>query len=173
MRGSFLFLAMGILISAAATTDAQVRQGGQAALTVIKPGGGKPDCSGGGKWPGPGISPPVHCPGPYHPNPWPCVPPRPGCWPQPPKCGGGPWRPPITMYPPIYVDGPYDTSLFNSWFAGWGAPIPYYDTDPVQYSYTPIDIPPRAPVVRPERTSAYSRILPRQVRRPLYERVQP
>jgi hypothetical protein len=74
------------------------------------------------------------------------------------------------MYPPLFVDGLYDNSGFYDWFAGLFAPIPYYDTNPVQYAYTPIDIPPRAPVVRPERPATYSRP-PREVRRPLYERL--
>jgi len=77
------------------------------------------------------------------------------------------------MYPPIYVDGPYDTSLSNSWFNGWRTAIPYYDAAPIEYAYTPIDIPPRSPVVRPERVANYSRIMPRQVRKPLYQLAEP
>ena len=44
---------------------------------------------------------------------------------------------------------------------------PYYDTDPVQFSYTPADMPQRPAVVRPERQSLASTILPSQTRIPL------
>lgn len=158
MRASLLLLASLVVISLPAATIAQ----------FMAPGGSPPgDC----KKPGP--DKPI-CPGPGKPG-WPCWPSTPGCWPYyPTGCGWygggwGTWRPPSAIYPPVYVDGPYDTSMFSPWPAGWGRTIPYYDTNPVQYAYTPIDIPPTSPVVRPQRESTHLRALPRQVRRPLYE----
>jgi hypothetical protein len=179
MRASMPFLAFATILAATAAADAQGRHGPGV------PGAGRPNSPESGVPLRP-ICPPVKCPGPginpCRPYPWPCIPSKPHC--RPPKyCGNRPtcgiykgnscgtWRPPFTMYPPLYVDGPYDTSAFTSWLAGWGAALPYYDSEPVQYAYTPIDIPPRATVVRPDRSSTFTRILPRQARRPLYELV--
>lgn len=65
----------------------------------------------------------------------------------------------------------YDTDLYAAGYVDGKMSNPYYDTDPVQFAYTPANLPPPTPVVRPERTSPYSRILPRQARQPLYELV--
>lgn len=45
---------------------------------------------------------------------------------------------------------------------------PYYEADPVQFAYTPADIAPRAPVVRPDRTTLVSLILSSQARVPIF-----
>jgi hypothetical protein len=170
MRSSCRLLAIALAFSATTSIEAQVRHGYERSPAAAHSGDNKGRCPSGGINTKPRNScPPVHCPGPgshtCHPYPSLCVPQRP-CWDwwYPRTCGYGP----PTIYPPIFVDGLCDTSLFNSWFAGWHA-IPYYDTDPVQFAYTPIDIPPRAPVARPERAAVFTRVVPRQIRRPLYE----
>lgn len=171
MRAYILLLALTIVLVATALVDAQGRHGRPGS-----PGPVRPNCPGSGNRPP--VCPPVYCPGPgtnpCHPYPWPCVPSQPhGCWHRPP-CDGylgsgcGTWQPSFATYPLFYVDGPYDTSTFSYWLAGWGARLPYYESDPVQYAYTPIDIPPRTLVARPARASTFSRILPRQFRKPLY-----
>jgi hypothetical protein len=92
--------------------------------------------------------------------------------------------------PPIPDDPPYDDGYVGGSYAGGADPYatdpyayedpyaaefmneywysPYYDTDPVEFAYTPADIPPRAPVVRPDRTTLVSLIVPSQFRTPLY-----
>jgi hypothetical protein len=45
---------------------------------------------------------------------------------------------------------------------------PYYEADAVQFAYTSADIPPRAAVVRPERTTHASLIVSSESRTPLY-----
>jgi hypothetical protein len=173
MRASSLLIALTVVLVTAAASEAQIGHSYFGATGRKKGGGhpgGKPNpgCPGGNQkpWPCP-------VPNPCYPNPWPCRPSGPHCnW--PPVCGGygdyGTYWPP-TIYPPIYTDGPYDMSPFTAWLNSWGTVLRYYEADPVQYSYTPIDIPPRAPVVRPTRPVTHLRIVPRQVRRPLYERM--
>jgi len=162
MRVSVLILALTAVFTAIMPAEAQVRDNRPGSSGPNRPGDDKGKCPGGGKW-----RPPGNCPG-FRP---------PGCWPNwPAGCESyrgidcAVWRSPF-IYPPLYVGGPYNTSVFDSWFSNWGAAIPYYDTDPVQYAYTPIDIPPPTPVVRPARTTTSSRVLPRQLRKPLYELV--
>jgi len=48
---------------------------------------------------------------------------------------------------------------------------PYYEADPVQFAYTPADVPPRAAVVRPDRATLISLVVPGQARTPLYRLV--
>jgi hypothetical protein len=73
---------------------------------------------------------------------------------------------PYATDPSAYEDVPYTEDLEGPYVYS-----PYYEADPVQFSYTPADIPQRAAVVRPDRTSLVSLILPKQARMPLYELV--
>jgi hypothetical protein len=63
---------------------------------------------------------------------------------------------------------PYDTSGYYMEMGLYPTSVPYYEADPVQYAYTPADIPPRATVVRPPRTSPAALIVPGAARTPLY-----
>jgi hypothetical protein len=74
--------------------------------------------------------------------------------------------------PYAYNPGTYDTDAYAAGYADGKADNPYYDTDPVQFAYTPADIPVRSPVVRPERATPFSTILHRQARQPLFELVE-
>lgn len=73
-------------------------------------------------------------------------------------------------YPPVYLSDNYGAEEYLAGLLGWSTERPYYDTDPVQFSYTPADVPPRAPVVHPDRAqpSRYSLVLPLKARKPLY-----
>jgi hypothetical protein len=123
-------------------------------------------------------------PWPMHPSPWP--------WPGRPYCGtydgafpgsGGrfpvcdsgqeqpPQELPMETYPSVEIPNPYDTESYADSLVGWSVEYLYYDTDPVQFAYTPADVPARAPVVHPDpdRPSPYSLIIPGGDRQPLYE----
>jgi hypothetical protein len=64
---------------------------------------------------------------------------------------------------------PYDTTGYYAEDMGvYVAPTPYYEADPVQYAYTPADVPPRAAVVRPGRSAPAAIIVPASARMPLY-----
>jgi hypothetical protein len=63
---------------------------------------------------------------------------------------------------------PYDTSAYYMTFGLYPTSVPYYEADPVQFAYTPADIPPRAAVVRPSRSSPAALIVPASARAPLY-----
>ena len=63
---------------------------------------------------------------------------------------------------------PYDTTGYYTELGFYPTWVPYYEADPVQYAYTPADIPPPAPVVRPSRTSPAALIVPGPARKPLY-----
>src|SRR5262245_3594288 len=66
-----------------------------------------------------------------------------------------------------YGDYPYTEYPYGQYEEGQEERSAYYDTGPVQFSYTPADIPQRPAVVRPERKSLASTILPTQTRMPL------
>jgi hypothetical protein len=66
---------------------------------------------------------------------------------------------------------PYDTTGYYSGMEIYSTRVPYYEADPVQYAYAPADIPPRAAVVRPPRTSPAALIVPGAARAPLYSLV--
>jgi hypothetical protein len=74
--------------------------------------------------------------------------------------------------PYAYDPGAYDTDAYAIGYADGKVDHPYYDADPVQFAYTPSDIPSRPAVVRPERTTLISLIVPRVARQPLYELVE-
>jgi hypothetical protein len=78
---------------------------------------------------------------------------------------------PIEMYPPTYDTGLYDVGAFVDGLAWWFPVNPYYDTGPVEFAYTPADIPPRPAVVRPDRTTLASLILPSEAKLPLFKLV--
>ena len=67
-----------------------------------------------------------------------------------------------------YGANPYTEDPYGQYEESQDERSPYYDTDPVQFSYTPADIPQRPAVVRPERKSLTATILPSQTRMPLY-----
>ena len=79
--------------------------------------------------------------------------------------------------PSAYGMNPYvaDSSAYDDPYAEDVADeqvrSPYYEADPVQFSYTPADIPQRPAVVRPDRESLASLIVPSQARMPLYDLV--
>ena len=104
-------------------------------------------------------------------------------------CGNHEWPP--EMSPPIPTPYPNGTDSYAGDPSGYGTDpyatdpyayggepsadlesqhvcSPYYESEPVQYAYTPADIPQRAAVVRPERATPASLILPSHVRMPLY-----
>jgi hypothetical protein len=77
---------------------------------------------------------------------------------------------------PIYGADPYATTPSEPEVVvplGWDGYDNYYDSPPVQFAYTPANIAPLAPVVRPDpaRPSPFALILPRQARRSLHELV--
>ena len=69
-----------------------------------------------------------------------------------------------------YATDPYasENNLYAEDLISQSVYAPYYETDPVQFAYTPADIPPRAAVVRPNRTTLVSLVVPSQARTPLY-----
>jgi hypothetical protein len=76
---------------------------------------------------------------------------------------------PVSVYPPISIASPYFTGVW----VGWDTATHYYDTEPVQYSYTPAEVPRPLPVARAsqDRPSRFSLIVPMCARRPMYELV--
>jgi hypothetical protein len=73
--------------------------------------------------------------------------------------------------PYAYEPAAYDTDAYAAGYADGRAATPYYDSDPVQFAYTPAALPPRAPVVRPDpaRASPAALILPRHARNALHQ----
>lgn len=63
---------------------------------------------------------------------------------------------------------PYPTTGYYADMGIYSTSVPYYEADPVQYAYAPTDIPPRAAVVRPSRTSPAALIVPGAARTPLH-----
>jgi hypothetical protein len=89
------------------------------------------------------------------------------CWSGRRDCWNGRdrWRNDCYGYWPQWYSYPW----YGSWpyfygydlsTLGWFVSIPYYDADPVEITYTPADLPVRAPVARPERVTVYSQIVP-------------
>jgi hypothetical protein len=70
---------------------------------------------------------------------------------------------PYATDPFASVDNMYGEDLMSQYVCS-----PYYEADPVQFSYTPADIPPRPAVVRPDRATLVSLVVPSQARMPLY-----
>jgi len=164
MRASLLLLAVSFVFIGSAPTIGQIR--------CDRPGGSK------GKWPGPTdcrTTPPGKpiCPTKGG---------RPGSWCDRPRwCPPNRWRDncyrgrdcrddwqtrfPLGLYPPVAISAPY---YADAW-AGWWAENRYYDSEPVQYAYTPASAPSRVAVVHPapDRRSQYSLVLPLQARKPL------
>lgn len=70
---------------------------------------------------------------------------------------------PYASDPYAYGEDPYASELESEHVCSR-----YYESEPVQYSYTPADAPQRVAVVRPERATLVSLILPTAARMPMH-----
>jgi hypothetical protein len=70
--------------------------------------------------------------------------------------------------PYAYDPAVYDMDPYVLGYLDGRASNPYYDTNPVEFAYTPADIAPRSAIMRPDRSSPHLQTVPVGARMPLH-----